>query len=215
MLEGQRTELAFGELDTGGGMKLTFPRLDARQTLAAGLGLAVVALFLSIRIVLVPIISGIASRRASIQELERLLTEARELQDQREAQERLLAQARSEYQVLQRRVGTGQSIARVLEALSQQAREQRLEITSLKPEMDGDDNAITELGPSVRLRKVPLSLSVAGHYRQVGDFLGQLAQGPFLASIETLRISKPSNATAKVQAELALSVYLAEQVPAP
>ena len=31
---------------------------------------------------------------------------------------------------------------------------------------------------------------------QIGEFLGVLAQGPFLASVETLRMSKPSSATA-------------------
>jgi Tfp pilus assembly protein PilO len=116
--------------------------------------------------------------------------------------------------MLRRRIGAGQSVARVLESISFLAREERVEIAAIQPQVaeEGEvPTAVLELGPELSLRETPLTLSVVGTYRQVGMFLSHLTQGPFLASIRSLRLTKPTEGSSRLRADLAVSVYLAEQ----
>ena len=71
------------------------------------------------------------------------------------------------------------------------------------------------LGPEKTLREVPLKLTLRGRYGQIGEFLGEMAVVPFVASVRSLTIKKLEPAAGKLQADLALAVYLDHKATAP
>jgi Tfp pilus assembly protein PilO len=111
---------------------------------------------------------------------------------------------------LRHQVGEGQSIARILETLSQQAKRHRLELVAVQPPIEEEEPRRVGVGAEMILRELPLSVHVTGRYRQIGEFLGALSHAPFLSSVRHVRMMKPQADRATIQADLALVVYLAD-----
>lgn len=155
-----------------------------------------------------PLLRGLAHRQQRLAELTASIAEARQAADQQMDQLRQLERAAHQFALLMRRVGGGQSMARVLDALTQQAQTHQLQIVAVQPRAAGTADNRLRLGRTT-LRAVPLELQVSGRYRQIGEFLGGLAEAPFLAEVRELRVSSAEHEQV-LTGRVDLVVYLAE-----
>ncbi len=178
-------------------------------------GAALLALGLLVQLVYRPLTARIGAQRMALRELRVKVADAQALAQQAPQHQAALERARVRYQALERRLGDGQGIARALETLSAQAKERRLEFVGVQPSAGEGEQPVVMVGPALRLRELPLTVQLTGRYRQLGEFLGELPQAPFLAVVRRLTLSRPRADTPKVLAELLLSVYPAESALSP
>ena len=190
-------------------------KLEMRQKLLLGVTGGLVALMWLFRYLYLPAIASIEARRATLQDLKVKIADAQVLAAQLPDYQAALRDAQERYRVLESRLGAGQSVARVLEALSAEAKDHRLELAAVKPRTDERERRVFALSPEMLLTEVPLTLQLTGRYRQLGEFLGGLRDEPFVASVQELKITKPEAGHAQLQADLVLAVYLAERAAAP
>ena len=187
-------------------------RLSASQQLAVGVVAVLVAVAGLIRFVYAPVFARIMQQRAMIQELRLKTTEARTLAAERSAQEAEFQRVQERYRVLERQIGKGQSIARILEALSDDAKRRRLEFVAVQPRREeGQKPRVLNLGPQTLWREVPLSLQLTGRYRQIAEFLGGLSEAPFFGVLRTVTITKAQSEGLSLKADVELAVYLEER----
>ena len=190
-------------------MKRPEIHLEIRQKLLLAGTAALVALVLLGRFVYLPVAARLGERRASLTDLRGKTADAHLLASRLSEEERALTEAETHSRAFERRVGEGQSVARILETLGQQAKDRRLELVAGQPREE--DHATTRtllLSPGLTLQEIPLRLQLTGRYRQIGEFLGGLIHAPFLSSVQELRMRKPAGTNATLQADLALAVYL-------
>lgn len=159
-----------------------------------------------------PLFAALRDRYARVQELQVKIDDVQLLKRQQPTQERALVQMTARYTTLERQVGTGQSVARILETLSQQAKHHRLELVAVQPPAEDSEPVHLRLGPEMALQAVPLTVHLTGRYRQVGEFLGELSHASFLSSVRRLTITRPNAERATLQADLVLFVYLAKEL---
>jgi len=181
------------------------PTLDPRAWLALG----IVGAALAVRCLFVPAAGRVVTGQRTLKELTANISNAREMAARVAQEEAVLQQSQERYRLLERRVGTEQSVARILEALGAQAREHRLELVALQPRADDEEQDTLSFGPDLTLREIPLTLQLTGRYRHVGAFLGRLADQPFVASVKSLTMAKPETNSVQLSANLVLAVYLA------
>ena len=186
-------------------------QLETRQKLLLGGTAALVVLVLLVRFVYLPVVARIGERRASLTDLRVKTADAHLLASRLPDEECALTEAQARYGALERRIGEGQSVARILETLGQQVKDQRLELVAVQPrEEDQAASRTLTVGPALTLHEVPLRLQLTGRYRQIGEFLGGLSHTPFMSSVRELRMRKPEADSAILQADLVLAVYLAK-----
>ena len=163
------------------------------------------------RFVYLPFVATIGEQRAMLQDLRVKLADAQGLVERVPIQEAALQQDQERSRTLERRIDNGQSIARILETLRQQAKDHELELVAVQPRAEAYEHPALTIQPDLILRETPLTLQLTGRYRQVGEFLGELATAPFLASVRTVTVTKPDAQSPKLRADLVLAVYLPER----
>jgi Tfp pilus assembly protein PilO len=189
-------------------------RLEPRHKLLLGGAAALVVMVWLVRFLYLPVLAAIGERRAILQDLQVKLADAAVLTERLPQQEADLRGARARYAELEERVGSGQSLGRVLESLGQEAKRHRLELLSVKPKEEATARR-TSIGPDLVLREHPLTLRLDGRYQQFGEFLGGLSTAPFLASVRALSLAKTQPESTQLRADLVLAVHLAEESAAP
>jgi Tfp pilus assembly protein PilO len=162
-----------------------------------------------VRLVWLPVLGAVAEQRAMLHEVQVKMADAELVMARLSEEEEALAEVRERFNTFERWVGYGKSMARVLETLSQRARDHRLELVAIQPPVQADAQTI-ELSPGLRLREVPVQLTLTGRYRNIGAFLGELAEAPFLTSVRLLKIVRPEGISLRLQADVVLGVYLGE-----
>ena len=192
-------------------MKLPGVKLSPRYKLLLGVTGGLVLSVWAVRFLYLPVLARIAERRALLQDLSVKIEDARVLTEQLSQQQTALDQAKTQFQAMYGRVGNGQSVARILEDLSLQAKGDRLELTAVQPRTADDQNPPLVIGPELALREVPLTIQLKGRYQQMGEFLSRLSDGPFVASVRKLSMRKPQADSAQLEADLSLAAYLAER----
>ena len=186
----------------------TTMKLTTRQKASVGLAVASLVCFLAVRVLYLPVFARIGERRATLTDLQVKVADAREFGATLPAEEAALRATSARNDTLERRLGEGQSVARILEALSEQAGDHRLQLVAVQPRAEEREERAVKLGSDLTLRAVPLALTLTGRYQQVGEFLGELGRAPFVASVEALSMTKPDAGSPKLQADLELAVYL-------
>ena len=190
-------------------------QLAGRQKLLLGFAAGGLGLVLLIRFVDVPLIAGIRERRATLKALQVKSADAQALVVELPTQEQALERTREQFDVLERRVKTEESMARVLETLSQQAKDHRLELVAVQGRAQEGEQRVVSLSPELTLHEAPLTIQLTGRYRALGEFLAALAQMPFLASVQTLKVTRLEATGVQLHAEVVLAVYLGEQRSLP
>jgi len=183
------------------------------QPVRLGLVLVVSGLVLAgaLSFVLLPVGARMGERRAFLRQLRAKIADARTLAGRLPQEQAALAESQQRHRsFVERRIDRGQSLARVLETLSAQAQDRRLELVSMQPETNADGGASTsiDIGPDMSLQQTLLTLELTGRYRSIGEFLGWLKQAPFVASVHELTLNKPETKSFRVHAEVVLAVYL-------
>lgn len=186
-------------------------RLEARSKLFLGVTGGLLALVWIVRFLYLPVLSRLGAARAALRDLTVKIGDAQGLTQQLPAQRAALEQARGAYKAMYGRVGDGQSVARILEELSEEAKGQRLELVAVQPRSSEEEQGVLVVGPDLALREVALTLQLKGRYQQMGEFLSRFPEAPFLASVRTLRMRKPQADSAQLEAELDLVVYLVDR----
>lgn len=196
-------------------MKVRRLHLKRYQQALGGITAALLIFLLLVRFIYLPVVARIGDRRTRLKDLQSKIADARGLTEQLPSQEAALQQVKTRYETLVNRIGKGQAVvARALETLSVRAKDHRLELVAVQPrESDGGQRTIT-LGQELTLREVSLTLQLTGRYRQVGEFLGGLADDPLLASVRTLGMAKAHTVGTTLRADVGLAVYLTEH-PSP
>ena len=192
--------------------------LWARDHTRIGAAAAWVALILLILLLVgldLRLIAQIGQRRDALKALRAKVAEARLRSAQLPIEEVALARAQERYHDVALRLEGGGSMARILELLHQQAKAHRVELVAVQPRTQERQARPVILGPDVTLREVPLTLNVSGRYRHIGEFLGELASAPYLASVRTLHLAKSEGEGLRLSADLVLAVYLADRAPTP
>ena len=183
---------------------------EHQQTLLAAAG-AVVVVLVAIRVVYLPMWHRVGDRRATLQELRVKTDDARVMSEHLAQEQRALEESRQRAHAIEARLGSRQSMARILEALSLQAKAQQCELVVVQPKAGGDETHSVSLGGDIRVREALLNLKLTGRYAQIGEFLGWLPSAPFLGSVRSLAMSQPDTANPQLQAEVSLAVYLSEE----
>ena len=191
-------------------MKLSSISQADRQVILA-VGGAVALLVMVVAMVDVPLCGRIGRQLTTLKDLRVKIADAKVLVQQLPEQEAASRASEERYRAMASRVGSGQSVARILETLSLQAKEHHLEYEAVQPPADEEDQRRFTVGPTLALREVPLTLQLAGRYRQLGEFLAELPNAPYLASLKQLTVSRPASDSLKLRADLLLTVYLAEE----
>ncbi|MBI2885162.1 MAG: type 4a pilus biogenesis protein PilO [Candidatus Omnitrophica bacterium] len=189
-------------------------RLAPRQQLLLVAATGVTAAVLLLRFVYIPLWGGIRQRAARLRELDVKMADAHLVRDQLAGQDALLRKTRERYELVRSRIGDEQSVGRILEALNQQAVEQQLEVLGMQPGVDGREPERLRLNADLTLREVPVLLRLQGRYRNLGEFLGQLPDAPFLASVRELELKRAPAGSPQLEARVVLSVYVTESAGA-
>jgi Tfp pilus assembly protein PilO len=190
-------------------------QLETRhQVILAAAGASVVVLLVA-RFVYLPAIGLLNDRRTTLKELRVKIADAQLLISQLPAEQAALAQAQERYRHVENWIGSGDSLARILEALSAQAKRHRLEVAVVQPPTEEQGSVLIPLGADQKLRQVPLKVTLKGRYWQIGDFLGELTSVPFLSSVQSFTMTRPDPTSARLQADLDLAVYLDQRVATP
>lgn len=185
-------------------MQAPWHRLSEPQRAGAIAGLAAL-----IAAVAYPLLwRGLAGQHGRLGALQAQIAEAQRATAEQPDRARGLEEAKQRLAPLIRRVGQGQSMARVLETLNARAQEHRLQIVAVQPRAAAA-SARAAAG-SLTLREAPLELQVSGRYRQIGEFLGSLADAPFLAAVRTVTLSSPQESPL-LEGRISLVVYLEER----
>lgn len=196
-------------------MKLPF-RLEMRHKIALGLTGGLAALILAVRFVYLPVFGAVGEKRATLLELKTKVADTTVLAARLPQEEAALAQAQKEYQAFLQRIGEEQSVARILDLLGKQAAGYRLQIVLLQQRADeGAPPRTLTLGPQLTLREVPLTLKLTGRYRQFGEFLGTLAEAPFIAAVKDVKLARVKAGEPDLEADMVLAVYVADRSAVP
>ncbi len=185
-------------------------QLEGRQKVLVEIGGVVIAVVLLVQFLYLPLISQIGEHRATLKLLRVKVGEAHRLAERLEGEEDAMRQARARHLVLGRRIGDGQSLARILESLHLLAEGLRLELVAVQPKVVESERNEVNLGGGITLREVSLNLRLEGRYQQFIEFLEQLAQASLIASVQKLRVTEPKARNAQLRAEITLAVYLAK-----
>ncbi len=194
-------------------MKLLEWLSQADRRIMLGAAGGVLLLILLIGLVYVPVCGGIGRRFFTLRDLQRRISEARIMVKELPQREAASRASEERYRTMADRVGRGQSIARILESLSAQAKAHHLEYGAIQPPADASDHQTFTLGSLLTVREVPLTLQLSGRYRQLGEFLAELPGAPYVASLKRVMITRPHSESLKLHADLVLAVYLAEEGP--
>jgi Tfp pilus assembly protein PilO len=182
-----------------------------RGRLVLGLAAAVAAAVLWVRLIAQPALGRISARRATLTALEAQIAHARELADRLPEVEAASRQAHGRYDALARRLESVRTTSHVLEMLSHQAKAHRLELIAVEPRQPTDGPHRLSESSGLVIHQIPMWFKLAGRYRQVGEFLGELTEGPVAAAIRELRLTKAQAEGAVLKVDLVLAVYLAEE----
>lgn len=193
-------------------MNVSGLRLETRTATILGAAAGGLLLLALVWALYVPVIARIGRQRRTLTELRVKIDQARQLAQQPSATDAALEAVEARHRALQQRVMGGQSLARILESLSAQAKDHRLEFSAVQPEAEDEGRAAITLGSGPALREVTLTLHLNGRYRQFGEFLATLPQAPYLASVRRLTITRPVEGGSTLPADVALAVYVAEHV---
>ncbi len=165
---------------------------------------------------LVPVGLYVARQHAAWVRITRDLAQAQHLNEQLSVEQAKMTDATQRYQRVEQRIGGGQSMARILEALGGQAKAAHVELVAVQPRAaDTQHPRLVHLAPSVTLREVPVTVQLSGRYRQLGEFLGALPDAPFISSTRSLTVTRASGDSPSLRAQLELVVYLPESAGAP
>ena len=192
-------------------MKLPAVKLTPRYRQLLGITGGLVLTVWAVRFLYLPVLGGIADRRTRLRDLAVKIEDARILTAQLPQQQTALQQATVMFQSAHGRVGEGQSVARILEQLSLQAKAYQLELAAAQPRTADHQAPAIVMGPELALREVPLTLQLKGRYQSMGEFLGWIADGPFVASVRKVSIRKLQADSTQLEADVVLAAYLAER----
>ena len=192
-------------------MKLPTIKLSPRAQLLLGVTGGLVLAVWVIRFLYLPLLGGLADRRTRLRDLAVKIEDARILTVRLPQQQAALQQAMTAFRLANARVGEGQSVAHILEQLGLQAKSYQLELAAAQPRTADDQIPPITMGPEFALREVPLTLQLKGRYQPVGEFLGWIAAGPFVASVKKVSIRKLQADSTQLEADVVVAAYLAER----
>ena len=191
-------------------VKLQAPYL---YLLAATAGLSV--LLMAGRLVYLPVIATIRDRHVALTELRVKMADVHRITEELPRQKLAVRKITERYAVLQRRLGQGQSVARILEQLNGVAKSKRVQLIATQSSAEQVTERNVNIGSEITLREIPLAVQVTGRYRQVAEFLGALDEAPFVASVRRLSLTRPERENPQLHADLLVAVYIANRMPNP
>ena len=171
---------------------------------AAALGLALV-----IGGVILPARALVHSRRAALMEIRRGIADGEAAGRQAQVESQRQRALEAQYQALRQRAGEGRSVAHVLDLISAQAQAHHLEIVTSQPAPDAREAGLVVIGPDLALKSLPFTLRLDGSYQALGEFLGELLDAPYLASVRRMTVTAPDNSRRAVHAVVELVVFVA------
>lgn len=185
------------------------------QYLLAGMG-ALVALVLVVRFLYLPVLARIGRELSRLNDLRVKTADVQTLISQRRQYDAALQDSQARYRAFtQTRLGSGLSLARILEALNQEAKDHRVQVEASQPHADEGESRLIPFWQDIAIREVLLTVEVTGRYRHISEWLGDFSKAPFMVSVRQLTMAKPQADSSKLRADLTLAVYLPERTPSP
>ena len=166
-------------------------------------------LVLLVRWVYLPVIGQIRERRVAVQDLRVKIADAKELLPKLPAQEAAFQQAKQRFETLQIRLGNAQALANILDTLRTQAERLHLEFSATQLPYEEEAQGVIRLGAGLALREVPVTLTLIGRYRNLGELLGSLAEAPVVGAIDTLSVGSKPEFQPRLEANVSLKMWLA------
>ena len=184
--------------------------LEPRDDLLLGLTGLGVLLLLVVRGCCLPVLGQMRQRQVEANGLRVRMADAEGLLSKLPEEEAAYQQARQRFEDAQRHLGAGQSLARILDALRVRAGECHLEFRATQaPPPGGDTDKTLQLGPQMVLHEAPVTLTLVGRYRDVGEFLASLREARFLTEVRALSMKPQPDGATQLEASITLTVYLA------
>ncbi len=162
---------------------------------------AVIAIWL----VVIPVVKWTGHQHVQIRELRIQLAEAQQFQQTAAAREQTLAQTRQQVQALQLQLSQGQGMAQIMDRLRADAERWHLEMNAAQS-ADHPAQSVS-WRPQLSLQATPITLTVVGRYRAIGEFLGGLMRAPFVAEVERVSLKRHPERYPQLEANLTLLVY--------
>ena len=116
--------------------------------------------------------------------------------------------------LLEHHLGQTATVAHILESLTKDAEQHRLELTVVQPSTD-EAAPLVSVGSALTVRGLPLTVQLTGQYRQISEFLSGLSTAPFLSAVRELTVSRAGDTRVGLTAHLVLMVYLPQEGSKP
>ena len=189
-------------------LKLPTLRLEPRHMYMLGVTAAIAVALLLVRFLYLPVMGRIGERLSSLHDLRVKMADVQAMTEQLSRAEAELRKAQERSLALDRRLGKHQSVAHILDALNERAKQHHVGLTTMQSKVEEGPPRTVMLGGGLMLRAIPLTLQVTGRYRQVAEFLGGLSGASFVSSVQRVTVVKPQAESAKLQADVIVAVYL-------
>jgi Tfp pilus assembly protein PilO len=178
---------------------------------AVGVAVALALTLIAVRLLLLPVVERIGMQRDAARQLRRSIEEAQMVSLELAARRDAFRRATDRMAEIESRIGKGQALARVLDTLRSQATRCHvmMSATQLAENQDQTLAPPIPLAAELRLQEVPVSVTLAGRYRQLGEFLAALTDAPFLSEVRSLTIKRKADRGSQLEAQMELVVYLA------
>lgn len=183
-------------------------RLGPRHRVMLGLAGSALLFLALVRWVYLPVVGRMRERIVAIQDVRVKIADARVVLPKLPAQEAASQEVTQRFEAFQRRVGTEEALANILETLRRDA--ERLHLAFQASQVPHEETAqrAMMLGPNMVLKPVPVTVSLVGRYRSVGEFLGGLAELPYVLRVESLSVKQPPDLQPRLEATVSVAVYL-------
>ena len=168
----------------------------------AVVGGAVVAVWF----VMIPLGKWTGHQHARIRELQMRLADTQQFQQTAVERKQVLAQTRKQVEALQLQLSRGQGMAHILDRLCTDAERWHVDMNATQ----SADHAVAQpvqWGPHLSLQATPITLTLIGRYRAIGEFLAGFTHAPFAAEVQRVSLKRHPERHPQLEAHVTLLVY--------
>lgn len=153
----------------------------------------------------IPLLGWTSRQYALLHDVRTRLAQAQEFQRSEASRAQALAQARREVEALQLHVSRGQGMASILDSLRADAERWHLQMNAAQS-ADHPPHTV-QWGPHLSLQAMPITLTLVGRYRAIGEFLGGLSRAPFVAEVEHVFMKRHPDRYPQLEANVTVLIY--------
>ena len=185
-------------------------RLERRYRIMLELAAGSVLFILLVRLAYLPLLGHLRQELAAARDVRVKLADAQIVAGDTARRVSVAAHLKQQRVALRARLGNGQALARILNGFRHDAEAHRLQCIVTQPSREAGLSAEV-VGADIELQEVPLTITLTGAYRSIGEFLGAFRTAPFIAEIRQVSVQRSTTVASRLEATIGLVVLLAKE----